>query len=420
MWTVEYRNGFVYVLGYSVGGSIWKLDASDLSTVWEFAGGGALYATVDSEDSVFFTNFFADPPSPSAGVVRKIASDGTEVTTGNFPLELPTATNMYDVAVDDDGNIYACSYQNDAPLTKFDSDGNLLWSVTDTTGGVNNYNASDVVLDSLGRPVITSSDSLACINPSDGSVIWWLWNFGYGDDETFVYTDGKARYLIYSPSADENGNTYWTAQYTDDDFATGEGWLLGKVDQNGNLVWEYVLQESGGSASSYNYYYQSAWGTLGMSQGAPGSKSIISFESGEAVTEPLVIEWRNVDAGDPYRRDYWRYIRIPVDTLEGEFALTDGETAYLYYSITDAHPDVSEENSSYRAEGRLSGEELVFRLPWGLASRRADFRLVIYTDQRVAIQPKVAFGYVPGPTGDLPGASDGGGDDGGDGPILVM
>lgn len=111
------------------------------------------------------------------------------------------------------------------------------------------------------------------------------------------------------------------------------------------------------------------------------------------------IEWRGIDGGDPLRRDYWRSLRVPLDLREGEGVdLSVGP--YLYYAADENDPEVSDEDEDYRLDGSLTDGELVFRLPWGVVSRRIDLRLVVRLEQGAAIQPGITVGFVPGHEGD--------------------
>ena len=124
--------------------------------------------------------------------------------------------------------------------------------------------------------------------------------------------------------------------------------------------------------------------------------------AGAPSAQPSIIEWRGIDAGDSLRRDYWRYVRIPVDVESADFEIDESSVAAtLYWRTRPEQPAVETMNASYAADGHILNGELVFQIPWGYPSRHVDLRLVMAADQRVAIQPGIAIGHAPGPSGDL-------------------
>jgi len=251
LWRLHYRDGYLYVPNYSPTGSIYKLNASDLTTVWEFTGGGAYYMDVDSSGNVLFTHVNASSGHASYRVVRKVNSSGNEVTTGNFPLDVPTATTLYGVAVDASDDFYVASYTTDAPITKFSNDGTFQWAVTDTN--VRAFNTSDLVVDSLGNVVGTDSYALFSVDPSDGSVNWY-----HELTEEAPGASGRSMIYLYGPSADESGNTYWTAGFSPPS-GVDEGWLLAKVNSSGEIVWETVLATDT-IPTGESFFFQTAYG----------------------------------------------------------------------------------------------------------------------------------------------------------------
>lgn len=127
-----------------------------------------------------------------------------------------------------------------------------------------------------------------------------------------------------------------------------------------------------------------------------GILKVITYDAVEAA-EPIVIEWRDLDAGEPLRRDYWRFLRVPID-IEDAYGIT---SAVLTYRAKASQPAVSSEDAAYTITGKVLEEEIVFRLPWGLWSRNISMRLVIVAAQRTAILPGISLGFSPGHEGDV-------------------
>lgn len=130
----------------------------------------------------------------------------------------------------------------------------------------------------------------------------------------------------------------------------------------------------------------------------PATDSILEYQSGLLSAVSVTLEWLGLDAGDPFRRDLWRYVRIPLGLRGGTYSV--GSTPYLYYRTRDADPDVSAEDSGHRVTGSLTDGELVFKLPWGVWGRRVDLRIVMDLGQGATIQPGISIGFVPGHAGD--------------------
>jgi len=127
---------------------------------------------------------------------------------------------------------------------------------------------------------------------------------------------------------------------------------------------------------------------------SPRPYRIIGPAPGAPYLDPHIVEYRNLDGGNPFRRDTWRYVRVPLDTASG-FTLTS--TPYLYYRTHDeSQSDIAVIDPNYAIEGVIEGGDLLFRFPWGTVSRRLDIRIEFRSDERVAIQPGVSIGFSPG------------------------
>jgi hypothetical protein len=81
------------------------------------------------------------------------------------------------------------------------------------------------------------------------------------------------------------------------------------------------------------------------------------------------LEWRNVDAGDAQRRDTWVAARFTVSN----YTVDPINPPRLYYRVSQGQSDVSLKPNGQYVVGRQREEEVTFKLPWGLKSRRADF-----------------------------------------------
>lgn len=104
-----------------------------------------------------------------------------------------------------------------------------------------------------------------------------------------------------------------------------------------------------------------------------------------------VIDYRDVDLGDPTRRDNIRRIRFTIDNY------TPVTAPKLYYDLIDSHPDITTQNLAFSVDGVKKEEEIIFTLPLGLHSRKFSFRVVLNDMVRASIvEPRIVAEYIPG------------------------
>lgn len=123
---------------------------------------------------------------------------------------------------------------------------------------------------------------------------------------------------------------------------------------------------------------------------AAGELRLVSPLPDKAVVSDVVpvVAWLGFDAGDAQRRDTWVGLRF---TSENYQVNTASPPALEYATVSRSGSVV----------GRQYGEEVVFRLPWGVRGRRIDLRLTL-NGLRMGdvVEPGVSIGFVPGQLSD--------------------
>ncbi|ASV44457.1 hypothetical protein PBI_SCTP2_442 [Salicola phage SCTP-2] len=242
----EGSSGNIYVAGLD--NTVRKIDSSG-NEVWSFTGhntghsndqDGAVYSVaVDQHGNVY-----------SGGLdntVRKIDSSGNEVWVKNdrdlgrvhavavdlngwvycsdstrvykidssgrelWSLSINVA---YDVAVDQNGNVYTAEYDN--IVRKIDSRGNEVWKFTGHTDYVNS-----VAVDASGYIYSGSDDETVRNLDSSGNEIWKF--------------TGHTNH-VNGVSVDQNGNVYSCSGSS----SNNHDYTLRKLDSSGNEVWKFT------------------------------------------------------------------------------------------------------------------------------------------------------------------------------------
>jgi len=226
--------------------NVTPLSASSNKITWQRTYGGTeddrLFCTVQSGDGYLVVGSTRSiVPNTTVGWVLKLDGEGNAIWNKTFlegsGTELRFAANLSDgfLIV---GNEFSSSGDINGYVAKIDNKGTLLWRrIIDGENGQKLFSA---ILDQkyfvlLGSSFsIKNGDSQAWIVKIDlnGTVIW---NKTYGNA-----TNTVARKGVLAPDGD-----YMVAGYTNPQGLNNYNFLLMKIDQNGNLIWEKTYYEKG-------------------------------------------------------------------------------------------------------------------------------------------------------------------------------
>ena len=250
-------SGNVYVVGYGtnlVGGStgedwwIKKYDSNgnEIMTGWNKSfdadsnADRAQAVVIDSAGDIivagFGTNLVTSGGSSADLWLRKFQADGTEITSGAWPLEFATTTlcpggsrddRVEALATDSSGNIYmagqrglstTCNAITDWWIKKFASDGTEItagWDKTHDAGASSGDSARDIIIDGLGQIYVvgtfrtTTRDDEMGIKKyqSDGTEDTVNWDKTLGQTAGFLDDTGSAIAI------DADNNVYTAGQF---------------------------------------------------------------------------------------------------------------------------------------------------------------------------------------------------------------
>jgi hypothetical protein len=189
-----------------------------------YGGSGLLVSKFNSNGGLTWSNVVT-PGQPGIAQVR----------AGGLGIAVDSANNVY-VASRTDGNAGGSFAY--AGLTKFDSNGNVIWYVnTYETAGQSTGASRDVSVDSSGNIYLTvSAGNFYTIKyNSSGSIIWqkiltpsFSISNGFGGQTKTIAVDSTNSFLYLSPGA-----------------GTGQVPII-KLDFNGNLIWSNRLNATQG------------------------------------------------------------------------------------------------------------------------------------------------------------------------------
>lgn len=203
---------------------------------------------VDAAGNSYMVGYVGSSLNPPFGALVKIDADGNIDWAAEYYGPEFDGGSLNSVVVDAAGNVYAAGssvvsgFASQATITKFDSNGNLLWQKTDgSLFQVAHDIFSDIDLDLNGNVVVagtfgnnTSAGpniAIAKYDP-DGNEIW---------TEEFDGIFGSDRGVkIAIDSQDQIVVAGTTAMDFDDDDT-----VILKFDQNGSLTWSTILAGTG-------------------------------------------------------------------------------------------------------------------------------------------------------------------------------
>lgn len=211
-------NGNVYAIGRFMG----TLTIGGLSV--STSGDGTSNANYDEDAFVVKYN--------SAGVAQWLKRLGKVGTANNEWASV--------IAVDANGNAYVGITNGGVSigglnfLTKFDTNGNQLWSACD-------YSISGITV--RGNAVWVTGNNQIKKFDLDGNEQWTVANAGAGAADNFVDTDGNAYLTTYALGS--SSGTFLGQNFTAIGLATT---YIGKINSNGAVQW---IQEIKGRSASY-------------------------------------------------------------------------------------------------------------------------------------------------------------------------
>ena len=226
---------------------------SDGNEIWNvtYDGGGWDYGTgvvVDSGNNVIVTGAVTSGATPYARTI-KYNSSGSEV----WNVSCTKSTKHYTVAVDSNDNVVLLGGTDSVGyyVLKYDSNGNEVWNVTylGQEQGIGDSGPL-IAVDSNNNIIVTGIAPSGVRNyytvkyDSSGNVIWSVtYDSGDDDDAYAVAVDSEnnviiaggsgANYNYYTIKYDSSGNEIWNVTYD----SSGEDAIQGMaVDSNNNVV----------------------------------------------------------------------------------------------------------------------------------------------------------------------------------------
>ena len=262
----------IFVIKYDGNGNfIW------VKSIGGTSSDGGYGITTDANGNVYVTGIYVDTVDFDPGVaVSSLTSAGfADVfvlkldSDGNFlwakSLGGPGSDYSYDIAVDENGDVFTTGYFNDTAdfdpgagtseltslglsdifISKLDSSGNFLW--VRRAGGSSSDVGVEITLDESGN-VYSAANYFGLVFPSNNDILIskldtdgnWLWTKVIG---------GTGFDASYGIALDEAEDIYITGEFADTvDFDPGEGTssltsagasdvFISKLDNNGNLLW---------------------------------------------------------------------------------------------------------------------------------------------------------------------------------------
>ncbi|MGH9716282.1 MAG: choice-of-anchor D domain-containing protein [Candidatus Acidiferrales bacterium] len=261
----------------------------------------------------------------NAGATIKYDSNGNllwQRQNGGFGASPDSA---HSIALDSSGNIYEEGTATDNPYpmdpavwaTKFDSEGNILWSNPAPGGGCDNYNygwGATIGVDGLGNSYLSStncSDQLAVTKFDTGGNILWqktytgasssipIATYLNGEDDFYVLaevpsvnTNDSTNLDFLTLKYDGSGNLLWTTRFSGLN-STSSSTPVAMVASGGDL---FVTGSTGPSTDSPTY-----WATLDYVQdAADATPTSVTFSSQvvDTTSAPQSVTLKNTSTED--------------------------------------------------------------------------------------------------------------------------
>ncbi len=253
-------SGNIYVTGRSsetwgspihgtLGGFVAKFDSSG-NLVWHMFAGQGIGIAVDGSGNVYVTWYTFVPPTYryTETFVAKFDSSGNSLWTKSWigsPFDIPEG-----IAVDGSGNVYVVGERGGPGgtslfLTKFTTSGNALWIIAFGWGPSTETDyVEGIAVDGSGNVYLTGQiigDAFVTKFDSNGNGLWSTdMGSATGDDSANgIAVDGSGNVYVTGGSSATWGNPIHP-------YAGGEDAFVAKFDSSGNRLWNTFMGSATG------------------------------------------------------------------------------------------------------------------------------------------------------------------------------